>query len=342
MKRQQFLDWTKWAALGAVLESLSLTRDAEGPGGGPATHDQLDLAIQHVGEVFERTPLGVMFAAVLRCRRTVTELSGYPQSRDGRRHLMLISGWLSGALGLLEFDRGNFAAARSHHLAAWQVGQHLGEAELSAWVRANQSMTEFYAADYVAALNFASSGLKVAPSRTTRVRFMVEGQARTLAKLNRPTEARRVLAAGAKEIDEAVRNERLPGNYAFSEAALELCTGTTLLWLGEPKEALVHTRQAITLHGPTNEGWMQMSPQLARFDEAYAWVQLGHPDQAARLGSSILVAGQEVQRGISAPLLRKGRQLAEMLAPHTELAEARDYTEQLQSLTQHSGLALQA
>jgi len=164
VKRQQFLDWTKWAALGAVLESLSLTRDAEGPGGGPATHQQLDLALRHFGEVYERTPRNVMFAVVRKCRTTVAELRGYPQGQGSSRHLLLVSGWLSALLGYLEFDRGDYFAARSHHLAAWQVGQHLGDADLTAWVSANQSMTELYAGDFVAALNFASFGLRIAPS----------------------------------------------------------------------------------------------------------------------------------------------------------------------------------
>jgi hypothetical protein len=105
VNRQQFLDWTKWAALGAVVESLSLTRDAEGPGGGPTTHEQLDLTIRHFGEVYECTPRDVMFAAVRQARRIVAELRGHSRSQDGRRHLLLVSGWLSAILGTLEFDR---------------------------------------------------------------------------------------------------------------------------------------------------------------------------------------------------------------------------------------------
>jgi len=321
---------------------LSLTRDAEGPGGGPATHAQLDLAVRHFGEIYENTPRDVMFAAVRTARRTVSELRGYSQGADGRRHLLLVSGWLSAILGSLEFDRGAYTAARSHLLAAWQAGQHLGEVSLSSWVRANQSMTEFYAGDFTAALKFASSGLEVAPAGTIRVRLLVEGQGRALARLNRPAEARQVLAAGAKEIDGAMRGEQQPGFFAFSEAALELCTGTTLLWLGEPTQALAHTGRALALHGSTNEAWMQMSPLLGHFDETHAWAQLGHPDRAAIVGSRILGAGKEVGQGVFGALLRKGQQLQEMLAPHSGLAEVHDYTEQLHSLTQHSGLAFQA
>src|SRR6266536_6326835 len=45
--RAQWLHMTLWAGLGAVLESLRLTLRVEGPGGGPATHEQLELAVQH-------------------------------------------------------------------------------------------------------------------------------------------------------------------------------------------------------------------------------------------------------------------------------------------------------
>ena len=343
VKRQQFLDWTKWASLGAVLESLSLTRDAEGPGGGPATHAQLDLAVRHFGEIYENTPRDVMFAAVRRCRKIAAELRGYPQSGEGRRHLLMVSGWLSSLLAVLEFDRDDFTAARSHNLAAWQVGQHLADVELSAWVRANQSMIEFYAGDYTTSLGFASSGLALASPGTIRVRLLVEGQGRALARLNRPAEARQVLAAGAREIDEAMRGEQQPSLFAFGEAALEKCAGTTLLWLGEPKQALVHTRHALALHGPTSESSMMMNPMTARFDETHAWVQLGHPDRAAQLGSRLLEASKSAKSEERWTIpLRKARQLQELLAPHAALAEVRDYTEQLHSLTQHSGLALQA
>ncbi len=85
---------------------------------------------------------------------------------------------------------------------------------------------------------------------------------------------------------------------------------------------------------------MQMNPLLGRFDETHAWAQLGHPDRAATLGLHILAAGQEVQLGVIGPLVRKGQQLEEMLAPHAGLAEVHDYTERLHSL--RSGLALQA
>jgi len=322
---------------------LSLTRDAEGPGGGPATHAQLDLAVRHFGEIYENTPRDVMFAAVRRCRKIAAELRGYPQSGEGRRHLLMVSGWLSSLLAVLEFDRDDFTAARSHNLAAWQVGQHLADVELSAWVRANQSMIEFYAGDYTTSLGFASSGLALASPGTIRVRLLVEGQGRALARLNRPAEARQVLAAGAREIDEAMRGEQQPSLFAFGEAALEKCAGTTLLWLGEPKQALVHTRHALALHGPTSESSMMMNPMTARFDETHAWVQLGHPDRAAQLGSRLLEASKSAKSEERWTIpLRKARQLQELLAPHAALAEVRDYTEQLHSLTQHSGLALQA
>ncbi len=210
-------------------------------------------------------------------------------------------------------------------------------------MRANQSMIEFYAGDYTTSLGFASSGLALASPGTIRVRLLVEGQGRALARLNRPAEARQVLAAGAREIDEAMRGEQQPSLFAFGEAALEKCAGTTLLWLGEPKQALVHTRHALALHGPTSESSMMMNPMTARFDETHAWVQLGHPDRAAQLGSRLLEASKSAKSEERWTIpLRKARQLQELLAPHAALAEVRDYTEQLHSLTQHSGLALQA
>ena len=132
------------------------------------------------------------------------------------------------------------------------------------------------------------------------------------------------------------------GVFAFSEAALEKCAGTTLLWLGEPKQALIHTRHALALHGSASESWMQMHPLISRFDEAQAWAQLGHPDEAAMLGSQIFTAGRDAAQDVIGPLVHKGRELLEMLAPHGKLAEVRNYTEQFHALTRRPGLALQA
>jgi hypothetical protein len=78
--RSHFLRATLWTGLGAVLESLRLTLHVEGPGGGPATDEQLELAVRHYARAYWATP-----AAVLSSRSASAASSSAPCSSSRRR-----------------------------------------------------------------------------------------------------------------------------------------------------------------------------------------------------------------------------------------------------------------
>ena len=65
-------------------------------------------------------------------RRRAVEVLGGRHTLAQRRRLYVAAGWLTGLLGHLSFDLGDYQAARAHCVTAWQLAEDAGERELAA------------------------------------------------------------------------------------------------------------------------------------------------------------------------------------------------------------------
>ncbi len=201
--RSQFLRTTLWAGLGAVLESLRLTLRVEGPAGGPVSHEQLELAVEHYARVYWATPPAVLFDEVRQCRQLVDGMLDQRQRSSRRRHLHLVAGWLSALLGNLSFHLGDYTSARAHLGTAWRLGQAAGHNGLVAWVRGAQSMVALYDGRPEEALAMAREGQALAPNPLVRAQLASWGEARALARMGDRRGVLEAIARGSQAVQSA-------------------------------------------------------------------------------------------------------------------------------------------
>jgi transcriptional regulator with XRE-family HTH domain len=321
--RSHFLRATLWTGLGAVLESLRLTLHVEGPGGGPATDEQLELAVRHYARVYWATPAAVLFDQVRQCRQLVGAMLERPQPRRRLRHLHVVAGWLSALLGNLAFHLGDYAAAAAHLGAAARLAQAADHRGLIAWVRGAQSMVALYDGRAEAALRLARQGQAVAPGPLARAQLASWGEARALARMGDRRGVLEAVARGSRAI-EAAGDDRGPGGvFSFSAGEFEQYCGTACLWLDLPVKAKQHVERALELRETV------AARAMARLDLAAAQCQLGYPGEASQIAAEALQTPDEY---LIDPIMRRAAELSVALQPHRSLAPVRDFDERLAAL----------
>ncbi|MGH3927578.1 MAG: hypothetical protein ACRDTT_32745, partial [Pseudonocardiaceae bacterium] len=119
------------------------------------------------------------------------------------------------------------------------------------------------------------------------------------------------------------------GWWVFTPGDLELYTGISLLWLGQPEDAEPHARQAIAWYESAPLALQSPTYQArAQITLATCLVRQDQPDEGIRLAAEAL----EV-RGEHEGNLQQVSELLAALAPaHRDLPAARDLTEQLRAL----------
>jgi transcriptional regulator with XRE-family HTH domain len=321
--RSHFLHMTLWTGLGAVLESLRLTLRVEGPGGGPVTHEQLELAVEHYARVYWATPATVLFDQVRQCRQLVGVLLDHPQPQRQILHLHLIAGWLSALLGNLSFHLGDYTAAKAHLGTALRLGEASGHHGLLAWVRGAQSMLALYDGRVEAALRLARAGYTLAPGPLARAQLASWGEARALARMGDRRGALEAIARGSRAIASAQRDRSPGGVFSFSAGELEQYCGTACLWLELPKKAKQHVERALELRDTP------AARAMARLDLAAAQGQLGYPGEASQIAAEVLEMPGDY---LIDPIMRRATELSVALGPHRSLAPVRDFDERLAQL----------
>jgi transcriptional regulator with XRE-family HTH domain/tetratricopeptide (TPR) repeat protein len=321
--RSQFLRMTLWTGLGAVLESLRLTLRVEGPGGGPVTHEQLELAVEYYAGVYWATPSNLLFDQVRQCRQLIGAMLDQPQPQRQVRHLHLIAGWLSALLGNLSFHLGDYTAARAHLGTALRLGEAVGHHGLITWARGAQSMVALYGGRVEAALHLARAGYAFAPSPLARAQLASWGEARALARMGDRRGALEAIGRGGRAIESA-RQDRGPGGvFSFSAGEFEQYCGTACLWLDLPKQAKRHVERAFQLRDTP------AARAMARLDLAAAQSQLGYPGEASQIAAEVLRMPGDY---LIDPIMRRASELSAALGPHRSLAPVRDFDERLADL----------
>jgi hypothetical protein len=90
---------------------------------------------------------------------------------------------VSGILGYIAVGDSRFDLSRAFLLEAFELAELANRSDLGAWVLGMQSFCEYYAGNYVGALEAALAGLKKADGGPQAVRLLVNGEARARGKL---------------------------------------------------------------------------------------------------------------------------------------------------------------
>jgi hypothetical protein len=265
----------------ATAESVELSGQTEASDLGPATLEHLDLAVERLGLVYMITPPAVLLDELGWYRRRAKEVLGGRHTLAQRRRLYVAAGWLTGLLGHLSFDLGDYQASRAHCVTAWQLADDAGERELAAWVRNIQAMVALYTRRFMEAVRYAEAGGDLAAAGMTGSVQLPVLAARAHARLGH----RRETDLAIQQAEEAFERLQVtsPPESVFSvdAARVPFCAGTAYVWL-DPQRAVLHSREAISLYdAATGTGRWPANRALARLDLATALAQLGEPEEAS-------------------------------------------------------------
>jgi transcriptional regulator with XRE-family HTH domain len=322
----------------ATAESVELSRQTEASDLGPATLEHLDLAVERLGLVYLNTPPGSLLDELGWYRRRAVEVLGGRHTLAQRRRLYVAAGWLTGLLGHLSFDLGDYQAARAHCVTAWQLADDAGERELGAWVRSIQAMVALYTRRFREAVRYAEAGGELAaPGRTGSVQLPVLA-ARAHARLGNRRETDLAIRQAEQAFGALQVASQPESVFSVDEARVPFCAGTAYAWL-DPQRAAAYSREAISLYdAATGTGRWPANRALARLDLATALAQLGEPEEASQTALEALAIFSE--RPVDS-VMRRARDLEAVMdvEPYRRLPAVRQFREQLQATYAAASLA---
>jgi DNA-binding transcriptional regulator YiaG len=322
----------------ATAESVELSRQTEASDLGPATLEHLDLAVERLGLIYMTTPPGLLLDEIRWYRRRAVEVLGGRHTLAQRRRLYVAAGWLTGLLGHLSFDLGDYQAARAHCVTAWQLADDAGEQELGAWVRNIQAMVALYTRRFREAVRYAEMGGELAAAGTTGSVQLPVLAARAHARLGNRQETGLAIRQAEQAFDGLQVASQPESVFSVDAARVPFCAGTAYVWL-DPQRAAVYSREAISLYdAATGTSRWPANQALARLDLATALAQLGEPEEASQTALEALAIFPE--RPVDSVMRRAGDLEAILdIEPYRRLPAVRQFREQLQITRAEAGLA---
>ncbi|MBV9142620.1 MAG: hypothetical protein JO115_17195 [Pseudonocardiales bacterium] len=249
-------------ALTAVADSVQLQREIEGPGGGTATREQLQRAVDYYAIHYARYTPSTLAAEIHRCRTMVVDMLARDQRERDRTELRRLAGWLSAQLGDLAFTLSDYAGAYIHLGTGARLGIAVGDQRLAGWSLGAQSMVAFFGDRPADALDLAHQAGEYADTALHRAQITAWCELRALATLGRPDDARRAATAAQRQMDAAGRDE--PGRFGFDRAELHQHLAEAFLRLGDTRAAHLHAHHSLELKSPGSGGWAAATVILAR------------------------------------------------------------------------------
>jgi hypothetical protein len=314
-------------ALTAVADSVQLQREIEGPGGGPATREQVQRAVDYYAMNYTRYTPSILAAEIHRCRTMVVDMLARDQSERDRTELRRLAGWLSALLGDLAFTLSDYAGAHIHLGTGARLGIAVGENWLAGWSLGAQSMVAFFGGRSIDALDLARQASEYTDTPLRRAQISAWCELRALAALGHRDDARRAATLAQRHMDTAGRDE--PGRFGFDHAELNQHLAEAFLRLGDTNVARLHADRSLDLKSPGSGGWAAATVILARTHAAEH-----RTAEATALATSVLDT-------VSPALLRETtrRRLtaldADLLSERWPGQAARDLHDRLQTLPVH-------
>jgi DNA-binding transcriptional regulator YiaG/tetratricopeptide (TPR) repeat protein len=322
----------------ATAESVELSRQTEASDLGPATLEHLDLAVERLGMVYLNTRPGLLLGELGWYRRRAVQVLGGRHTLAQRRRLYVAVGWLTGLLGHLSFDLGDYQAARAHCVTAWQLADDAGEQQLGAWIRSIQAMVALYTRRFREAVRYAEAGGDLAAAGTTGSVQLPVLAARAHARLGNRRETELAIRQAEQAFGGLQVASQPESVFSVDAARVPFCAGTAYAWL-DPQRAAAYSRSAISLYdAATGTGRWPANRALARLDLATALTHLGEPEEASHTAQEALAIFSE--RPVDSVMRRAGDLDAILdVEPYRRLPAVRQFREQLHATDTAAGLA---
>lgn len=246
-----------------------------------------------------------------------------PTGLATHRELLTIAGWLALLVGCLEYDLGMHAGAEATRIAARQLGEEAGHAEIVAWsheMAAWFALTQSRPGDVLAA---ARAGQAVAPGGSAAVQLAGQ-EAKALARLGDAAGAQSALDRGRAMLAGRAVPERPEHHFVMDPAKCDFYAMDAYRLVGADEQAAAAAR--VVLRGG---GKAPMRLTEARLTLAIVAARAGELEQAVALGVEAL---GERRRSLPSLLMVAGELDAELRRRFPGEPAADDFREALRSI----------
>lgn len=293
-----------------------------------------ETALARIVDLYELDgPTGTSHLAA-KTRKLRSHLHGLLRGQQPPSHraaLFRITARTSAVLGYMAVNAGRHHLAESYCAEAVGLAGDIGDLETVMWAYGTRSLSAYYRGDFEEAVQWADTGIALAPLNPQAIRLQVNGRARALSRMNDRDGA--ILAIGTAE-DLSARHSVTTAltpcislePYGVTRTLANAIT--TYVSLGDTAEVRRYADD-ISEHVATAESdWTR---SLVRLDEATAHVSGRRPD----LEHAMLLGRQVLRDAEDGPLILSVVQRAYELRKTAEkwknTTAVRDYTEALRA-----------
>lgn len=216
--------------------------------------------------------------AVSRLRRQVHELLKGRQLLHLRYRLHQIAAKLSGMLGYMAVNTGQFQLANAYCEEALHLAAEIDDTDLQLWISGTQSLGAYYQCDYIQAYKVAARGKEIAPSSPQCIRLLSNGEARALAQLGDRGGAEEALGQALKLLEQHDIAAGLTACISFEPygyARFAANAATAYVPLGNTRQVLRYTGNIEPEVEQSDSDW---SRALVRLDIATALLRQNDAD----------------------------------------------------------------
>ena len=257
--------------------------------------ESVDLGIAEIVTNYEQTGPSVMSSRALALRTQVMDwLEASPRLQD-QATVYRQSAQLAGLLGYMAVNIGRFRLAEAYCGEALHLADEAGDLDLQQWLRGTQAHCAYYEGNWDLAIAYARAGVDLAPESPQAIRLLVNGEARSQAKLDRKAEAEQAVGRAMDLLDHQQTDPGFTPCIAFEPygyGRLAANAATAHVAAGDIDRVVSFTRDLDNDVEALNSDW---SRALINLDVAATLLAGESPDvdEAMRLGQAAIDACAE-------------------------------------------------
>ncbi|WP_280401210.1 helix-turn-helix domain-containing protein [Nocardia carnea] len=260
-----------------------------------AVSGSFELALDRILDRYEAIGPHRLARDVIALRRKVEALLHRKHRPAKLAELYLLAAKLSGVLGYMSVNQGQFRYAKLYCQEAFALASLVDDDSLKAWVRGTESFCAYYQGEFRAAAELARDGIRISGDGPESIRLYANGLARALGKLgDRAGVDAAIGAADSIALDHRV-GTGLTAALSFApygQARLAANAVTAYLSIGQYDRVLELGRPIVELADNSDSAW---SRALVGLDLATAVLRHRARDaeESVHLGIQALTASDD-------------------------------------------------
>jgi transcriptional regulator with XRE-family HTH domain len=213
--------------------------------------DSLAQLIDHYSHAISASPPAAVYDELREVRSFAETITAHRGREPRRGDLALATGWLSHLLAVAACDMGEHATARLWCADSERRSKDTATPELAAWALLTRAMIAYYKGQSRQSVTLAARGRAAVPIGTVAHAKLAAQEMRAAAQVGDVAHMARARTEAARAIARLPTNAKTTGVFSIALAEDPPYTATSLLLVGNYKEAIPATNRVIgTVYEP--------------------------------------------------------------------------------------------